>query len=138
MNLKNRSKVSAEFNMSSMTDMVFLLLIFFMLTSTLVTTSALDVILPKSKAQTVKKSTVTVTINPELQLSVNNDIVDVSQLEIAILEAAANDPEAVIILRADASVPTGETVRVMDIFHRFAHCNKAAIYLIRLINTTQR
>jgi len=118
MNLKDRSKVSAEFNMSSMTDMVFLLLIFFMLTSTLVTTSALDVILPKSKAQTVKKSTVTVTINPELQLSVNNDIVDVSQLEIAILEAAANDPEAVIILRADASVPTGETVRVMDIAYR--------------------
>ena len=104
--------------MSSMTDMVFLLLIFFMLTSTFVTTSALDVILPKSKAQTVKKSTVTVTINPELQLSVNNDIVDVSQLEIAILEAAANDPEAVIILRADASVPTGETVRVMDIAYR--------------------
>ena len=118
MNLKNRSKVSAEFNMSSMTDMVFLLLIFFMLTSTLVTTSALDVILPKSKAQTVKKSTVTVTINPDLQVSVNSDIVDPSQLEIAILEAAASDPEAVIILRADESVPTGETVRVMDIAYR--------------------
>ncbi|MDG1252420.1 MAG: biopolymer transporter ExbD [Schleiferiaceae bacterium] len=118
MNLKNRSKVSAEFNMSSMTDMVFLLLIFFMLTSTLVTTSALDVILPKSKAQTVKKSTVTVTINPDLQVSVNSDIVDISQLELVILEAAANDPEAVIILRADASVPTGETVRVMDIAYR--------------------
>ena len=118
MNLKNRSKVSAEFNMSSMTDMVFLLLIFFMLTSTLVTTSALDVILPKSKAQTVKKSTVTVTINPDLQVSVNSDIVDPGQLEIAILEAAASDPEAVIILRADESVPTGETVRVMDIAYR--------------------
>lgn len=118
MNLKNRSKVSAEFNMSSMTDMVFLLLIFFMLTSTLVTTSALDVILPKSKAQTVKKSTVTVTINPDLQVSVNADIVDKSLLETAILEAAASDPEAVIILRADESVPTGETVRIMDIAYR--------------------
>jgi len=118
MNLKNRSKVSAEFNMSSMTDMVFLLLIFFMLTSTLVTTSALDVILPKSKAQTVKKSTVTVTINPDLQVSVNSDIVDKSLLETAILEAAASDPEAVIILRADESVPTGETVRIMDIAYR--------------------
>ncbi|MEK9830062.1 MAG: biopolymer transporter ExbD [Schleiferiaceae bacterium] len=118
MNLKNRSKVSAEFNMSSMTDMVFLLLIFFMLTSTLVTTSALDVILPKSKAQTVKKSTVTVTINPDLQVSVNSDIVDKTLLETAILEAAASDPEAVIILRADESVPTGETVRIMDIAYR--------------------
>jgi len=118
MNLKNRSKVSAEFNMSSMTDMVFLLLIFFMLTSPLVTTSAFDVILPKCKAQTVKVSAVTVTINPDLQVSVNSDIVDKSLLETAILEAAASDPEAVIILRADESVPTGETVRIMDIAYR--------------------
>jgi biopolymer transport protein ExbD len=39
-------------------------------------------------------------------------------LETAILEAAASDPEAVIILRADESVPTGETVRIMDIAYR--------------------
>ena len=118
MNLSNRSKVSAEFNMSSMTDLVFLLLIFFMLTSTLVTTSALDVILPKSKATTVRKSTVTVSINKDLQHSVNEDIVNISELEMAILTAAANDPEAVVILQADESVPTGETVRVMDIAYR--------------------
>jgi biopolymer transport protein ExbD len=66
----------------------------------------------------VKKSTVTVTINPDLQVSVNSDIVDKSLLETAILEAAASDPEAVIILRADESVPTGETVRIMDIAYR--------------------
>ncbi|HAB30924.1 MAG TPA: biopolymer transporter ExbD [Cryomorphaceae bacterium] len=118
MNLRNRNKVSAEFNMSSMTDMVFLLLIFFMLTSTLVTTSALDVILPKSKAQTVKKSTVTVTINPALQVSVNAHLVDPANLEMAILEGAASDPEAVIILRVDGKVPTEETVRIMDIAYR--------------------
>ena len=118
MNLRNRNKVSAEFNMSSMTDMVFLLLIFFMLTSTLVTTSALDVILPKSKAQTVKKSMVTVTINPALQVSVNAHLVDPANLEMAILEGAASDPEAVIILRVDGKVPTEETVRIMDIAYR--------------------
>ena len=118
MNLRNRNKVSAEFNMSSMTDMVFLLLIFFMLTSTLVTTSALDVILPNSKAQTVKKSTVTVTINPALQVSVNAHLVDPANLEMAILEGAASDPEAVIILRVDGKVPTEETVRIMDIAYR--------------------
>jgi hypothetical protein len=49
MNLRGRNKVSAEFNMSSMTDIVFLLLIFFMLTSTMVTTNALDLVLPKAK-----------------------------------------------------------------------------------------
>ena len=118
MNLRNRSKISAEFNMSSMTDLVFLLLIFFMLTSTLVTSSALDVILPKSTAQTVKKSTVTVTINKDLNLSVNDDLVSINDLEISILQYVSNDPEAVLILRVDESVPTGEAVRIMDIAYR--------------------
>lgn len=104
--------------MSSMTDLVFLLLIFFMLTSTLVTSSALDVILPKSKAQTVKKSTVTVTINKDLKLSVNDDLVSINDLEISILQYISNDPDAVLILRVDKSVPTGEAVRIMDIAYR--------------------
>ena len=118
MNLRNRSKISAEFNMSSMTDLVFLLLIFFMLTSTLVTSSALDVILPKSKAKTVKKSTVTVTINKDLKLSVNDDLVSTNDLEISILQYISNVPKAVLILRVDESVPTGEAVRIMDIAYR--------------------
>ena len=116
MNLRSRSKVSAEFSMSSMTDLVFLLLIFFMLTSTLVTSSALDVILPKSKAQSVNKAQITVTITPELEVSVNEDVVPVDQVEARIL-ALAND-KSVIILRADESVPTGETVRIMDMAYR--------------------
>ena len=118
MNLRSRSKVSAEFSMSSMTDLVFLLLIFFMLTSTLVTSSALDVILPKSKAQSVNKAQITVTITPELEVSVNEDVVPVEQVEARILALANGDPESVIILRADESVPTGETVRIMDMAYR--------------------
>ena len=118
MNLKSRSKVSAEFSMSSMTDLVFLLLIFFMLTSTLVTSSALDVILPKSKAQSVNKAQITVTITPELEVSVNEDVIPVDQVEARILALANGDPESVIILRADESVPTGETVRIMDMAYR--------------------
>ena len=101
-----------------MTDLVFLLLIFFMLTSTLVTSSALDVTLPKSKAQTVKKSTITVTINKELQLSVNENILLPKDVEIAILNYVSKDPEAILILRVDKSVPTGEAVRIMDIAYR--------------------
>ncbi|MDP5015527.1 MAG: biopolymer transporter ExbD [Schleiferiaceae bacterium] len=118
MNLKSRSKVSAEFSMSSMTDLVFLLLIFFMLTSTLVTSSALDVILPKSKAQSVNKAQITVTITPELEVSVNEDVIPMDQVEARILALANGDPESVIILRADESVPTGETVRIMDMAYR--------------------
>jgi biopolymer transport protein ExbD len=55
MNLRGRNKVSAEFNMSSMTDIVFLLLIFFMLTSTMVTTNALDLVLPAKRKKDSKK-----------------------------------------------------------------------------------
>jgi biopolymer transport protein ExbD len=118
MNLQSRSKVSAEFSMSSMTDLIFLLLIFFILTSTLVTTSALDVILPKSKAQTVKKHDVTVTITPDLQYSVDGDIVTASGIESAILSKTRGQENPVVILRADAKVPTGETVRILDIGYR--------------------
>jgi biopolymer transport protein ExbD len=118
MKLTTRNKVSPEFNMSSMTDLVFLLLIFFMLTSTLVTSSALDVVLPKSKAQTVKKATVTVTIDKDLQYSVGKNVVSEEEVEMYLLQEVANDPEAVVILRTDESVPTGKTVHVMDIAYR--------------------
>jgi biopolymer transport protein ExbD len=118
MNLRSRSKVSAEFSMASMTDLVFLLLIFFMLTSTLVTSSALDVILPKSKAQSVNKASITVTIDAALKVSVNDAVVPMDQLELQLLSLASQDPERLVILRADESVPTGETVKIMDIAYR--------------------
>jgi len=104
--------------MASMTDLVFLLLIFFMLTSTLVTSSALDVILPKSKAQSVNKASITVTIDADLKVSVNDAVVPMDQLELQLLSLASQVPERLVILRADESVPTGETVRIMDIAYR--------------------
>ena len=104
--------------MASMTDLVFLLLIFFMLTSTLVTSSALDVIRPKSKAQSVNKASITVTIDADLKVSVNDAVVPMDQLELQLLSLASQDPERLVILRADESVPTGETVRIMDIAYR--------------------
>lgn len=118
MNLRGRNKVKAEFSMASMTDIVFLLLIFFMLTSTLVTSSALDIVLPKSKAQSVKREDVTVTINPELVIKINYKVVNEPELERVLLRTVAGLDEAVVILRADESVPTGMTVKVMDIAYR--------------------
>tara|TARA_B100001115_G_C15816626_1_gene405488 strand:- start:848 stop:1240 length:393 start_codon:yes stop_codon:yes gene_type:complete len=118
MDLQRRSKVSAEFNMSSMTDIVFLLLIFFMLASTLVTTSALDLVLPKSEAQTVKRKDVTVNISPDQRISVGNVIVTSSELEREVLKQVAGKEEAVVILRADKSVPYEMVVKVMDIAYR--------------------
>lgn len=118
MNLKRRNRVSAEFSMSSMTDIVFLLLIFFMLASTLVTTSALDLILPNSKAQTVKRKDVTVNISPDLRFSVGNQIVSEAELESVVLKETQGKEDAVLILRADKSVPYEKIVKVMDIAYR--------------------
>lgn len=118
MNLRGRNKVKAEFSMASMTDIVFLLLIFFMLTSTLVTSSALDIVLPKSKAQSVKREDVTVTIDPQLNIKVNDRQVTEEELERSLLRAVGSLNEAVVILRSDKSVPTGMTVKVMDIAYR--------------------
>ena len=118
MKLSSRNKVSPDFNMSSMTDLVFLLLIFFMLTSTLVTPAALDVVLPKSKAQTVKKATISVTIDKDFQYSVGPNVVSVDEIETYLLQEVAKNAESVVVLRVDESVPTGKTVQIMDIAYR--------------------
>lgn len=118
MDLKRRNRVSAEFSMASMTDIVFLLLIFFMIASTLVTSSALDLQLPSSKKATVKKPTITVNISPDIRFSVGKTLVSENSLEGLILSETKGDPEAVVMLRADKSVPYEKIVLVMDIAYR--------------------
>jgi biopolymer transport protein ExbD len=118
MNLRSKSKVSAEFSMSSMTDLVFLLLIFFMLTSSIVTTTALDVTLPKSKAQTVNRENVVVQVGSDLKYKVDGEEVSISALESSILNSVAGKEDAVVLLAVDGSIPTDETVRVLDIGYR--------------------
>ena len=81
MALRSKNKVSAAFSMSSMTDIVFLLLIFFMLTSTLVTTNALDLVLPNSTAQTVKKQRVSVSINENFEYFIDKEAVELKYIE---------------------------------------------------------
>ncbi len=118
MDLKRRNRVSAEFSMSSMTDLVFLLLIFFMLASTLVTSSALDLILPKSTAQDVNKAQITVNISADTRFSVGTKIVSMENLESLILKEAQGKEDVVVMLRADKSVPYEYVVKVMDIAYR--------------------
>ena len=104
-----------------MTDLVFLLLIFFILASTLVTSSALDIVLPKSGAQTVKKQNITLTVNEALEFDVNGTIVGYDQVEQRLMAEArklTDGEQAVVVLRADQSIPTGETVRLLDIGYR--------------------
>ena len=99
---KTRNKVSTEFNMSSMTDIVFLLLIFFMITSTMVTTNALDLVLPKAKGKTDSNKNVTVNITKDLQFFIDKDAIDETQLEAQLLSILppVDDNGRALILRA--------------------------------------
>jgi biopolymer transport protein ExbD len=115
---KTRNKVSTEFNMSSMTDIVFLLLIFFMITSTMVTTNALDLVLPKGKGKTDSNKNLAISIDKDLQFFIDKDKIEETQLETQLLALMANNVDKAIILRAEKSVPHEKVVYVMDIAYR--------------------
>ncbi len=114
MNLKTRNKVDAAFSMASMTDLIFLLLIFFMLTSSFVTPSGLPVNLPTSKASTIEVQKVSITVTKNLQYFINDKRVTKSTLE-AELKPLLAGSGGVVVLHIDESVPTKELVFVAGI-----------------------
>ena len=118
MNIRGRNKVTPEFNMSSMTDIVFLLLVFFMLASTLVTTSAIDIILPKASGKTENKRSVSVSIKKDLTYYIAQKRVGVASLERQLVDVLSSQDQPTIVLRAEESVPVENVVKVMDIANR--------------------
>ena len=118
MSLKSQNKINPNFSMSSMTDIVFLLLIFFMLTSTLVSPNALKLLLPNSKAKTLEKQTISISINKDIHFYVNENRVYESNLEQEIKEIVNKTEEPAIILHADKSVDIEHVVKIMDIAYR--------------------
>lgn len=100
--------------MASMTDLIFLLLIFFMLTSSFVTPSGLPVNLPTSVASTIEVQKVSVTVTKDLQFFVNEKRVTKSTLE-GELKSKLAGPKGVVVLHIDESVPTREMVFVAGI-----------------------
>ncbi len=116
MKLKGRNKVSPDFSMSSMTDIVFLLLVFFMLTSN--SPNALDLLLPKAKGKSTNTQNVSVSINKKLEYFVNNERINGEYIEIELKKALEGQEKPTIILRAEESVAIKEAVNVMDIANR--------------------
>lgn len=118
MNLRGRNKVSATFSMSSMTDIVFLLLIFFMLTSPVITPEALDLILPKAKGKTTSTQNVAVSITEQQEYYINEEKVNANGIERALKAKLSGIEEPTIILRAAEGVPIEKAVQIMDIANR--------------------
>ncbi len=119
MAIKSRNKLDVTFNSSSMSDLVFLLLIFFMLTSTLVAPNAIKLMLPSSNSKTMAKQTVTVYINEEEQYFVQKDkneqaVTDPTQLSSIIANELIGDETATVVLRADKNIAVQHIVNVID------------------------
>jgi len=114
MNIQTRNKIDAAFSMASMTDLIFLLLIFFMLTSSFVTPSGLPVNLPTSIASTIEVQKVSVTVTHDLQYFVNDKKVTRNTIQ-SELKRNLSSPNGVVVLHIDKSVPTEELVFVAGI-----------------------
>jgi biopolymer transport protein ExbD len=118
MNLRGRNKVNPNFSMSSMTDIVFLLLIFFMLTSTLVTVSAIDVLLPKAIGKTENSAAIAVTIAKNSDFYIDKTKVSSLLLESEILRKVGADKKKTLIIRGDKDVAYKNVMQVIDIANR--------------------
>jgi len=120
MELKRKKRISAEFSMVSMSDLVFLLLIFFMITSTLIAPNALKLLLPESNNQTSAKPITTVSITRDLKYYINDNgtLKQVTFQEIEPFlkkrEGLGND-EIYKALHAEKTVPWEEVVKIMNI-----------------------
>lgn len=114
MAIEMRNKRDTQFSMASMSDLVFLLLIFFMLTSTLVAPNAIKLLLPNSSSKTLASQNVTVYINKARNIYVEDRRVEASNLENVIYSAIRNNTEASVVLRSDKTATVQDIVVVID------------------------
>jgi biopolymer transport protein ExbD len=115
MNIRSKNRINAEFSMSSMTDIIFLLLIFFMLTSNFVTPSGLPVSLPSSKTSDIVMQKISVTITEDLEYYLNDKKIALDQIEPQLTELLQGTEEGAVVLHVDKSVPVEHLVKVAGI-----------------------
>ena len=124
MALKRNTKVDAQFSVSSMTDIVFLLLIFFLVTSTLINPNALKLLLPKSTGQVNAKATVSVSIKDwgddvyTYHINGDQDPLPYDEVESELVNLLSQEEDPTFSIFSDQSVPIGEVVQIMNIAKR--------------------
>ena len=119
MDFKTSNKITPNFNMSSMTDVVFLLLIFFMIASTLAKNlNTIDVTLPQAKGKSENRDNVSVSIDSKNRFYIDGELISKNDIKDKLITKLSNLNKRVIILRSDNKVPIKEIVYVMDIANK--------------------
>jgi biopolymer transport protein ExbD len=114
MDFGRRNKIHIEGGMSALSDIIFMLLIFFIIASTLAVNGE-QVNLPKTSTGTPTQSTVTVTITPDLRYLINNVEIGKDDVELRLKAILANSADKKIVLNIDRDVPTGETIELFAV-----------------------
>jgi len=117
MNLRKRhGRISAEVHTSAMNDIMFFLLLFFLIASAITNPNVIKLLLPKSSSgQAVSKKTISVTITKDLKYTVNNKPVKVEDLQSTLMGYKKTATELTIVLAVDRTVAIQDVVQVMDI-----------------------
>ena len=119
MDFKTRNKITPNFNMSSMTDVVFLLLIFFMIASTLAKNlNTIDVKLPQAKGKSENRENISVSIDSKNRFYIDGEFVRKKNIKDELITKLSKSNKRVIILRSDSKVPIKEIVYLMDIANK--------------------
>lgn len=138
MAIQMRNKRDTNFSTASMSDLVFLLLIFFMLTSTLVAPNAIKLLLPSSNSKTMSKQSVTVYVNKARNFYVEERKVNPANLENLLYRLLKKEYQASIVLRADKSVPVQDIVTVIDAVNQLNEKHKTKYKVILATKPNRR
>jgi len=119
MNLRAKNKFRVEVSTSSLSDIMFFLMLFFLIASTMVNPSVIKLTLPKSQNnQVVKKTEISVSVTKDLKYYVNNKEVDFPGLEKELTLEVQKLKEPTIVLRCDKSIPFQDVVDVLQIGYK--------------------
>jgi biopolymer transport protein ExbD len=119
MNLRRRTRQIAEVNTSSLNDIMFFLLLFFLITSTLVSPNVMKLLLPKADSgKAMSKQNITVSVNSDLEYFIDNKPINPADLEPTLMQRIAGMPEPTVILKVDKTVQIQSLIELLDIGNR--------------------
>lgn len=119
MNLRKRNRIHAEVSTGSLNDIMFFLLLFFLIISTLVSPNVIKLLLPNATSgKAVSKGTITLSVNQDFQYFINNQPVAYESIESELLRVASGIAEPTVILKVDKTVPVQNLVDLLDIGNR--------------------
>jgi biopolymer transport protein ExbD len=119
MNLRRRSRAVGEVYTASLSDIMFFLLLFFLITSTMATPNVLKLLLPNAKSGTQSvKNPIAISVSQDLQYDINGNIIPADQVEAVLAKMIAGQPDPAAILKVDKTIQVQNLVDLLDIGNR--------------------